>query len=312
MKKILLKMLICPACLPDERRLNSNIVQEQEGDIFTGTLTCPECGKIYPIQDGTAFLDPSPLNETEKTGAKYETVPVLSSYLWSHYNDILNDSDRCAYGVWAALMGKYPGFAVDAGCAVGRFTFEMSRKSEFVIGVDKSVSFIQAARELMINRRINVALQQEGFLTTEETIYLSETWNSNKVEFIVGDAQALPFRSGTFSTLASLNVIDKVPSPIRHLKEMNRVSREKDAQFLFSDPFSWSTDIADEKDWLGGTDGGPYSGRGMDNIRALFNGKKGGLSPEWRIEKDGHVWWKIRNHANHFELIRSCFVKAAR
>jgi hypothetical protein len=97
-----------------------------------------------------------------------------------------------------------------------------------------------------------------------------------------------------------------------HLSEVNRSAKRSDAQFLFSDPFSWSTSAASEEDWLGGTTYGGFSGRGRDNIIDLLEGTKGDLSPPWTIEKDGHVWWKIRTHANHFELIRSCFIKAVR
>ncbi|MBW1765511.1 MAG: methyltransferase domain-containing protein [Deltaproteobacteria bacterium] len=313
MKKVLLDMLICPACLPDETRLISDVIQEDGEDIVTGSLTCHQCKRIYPIRNGIAFLDPLSIQEKEKADSRYETAPVLSSYLWSHYGDILNGSNAsAAYKEWADLMRQCSGVTIDAGSAVGRFTFEMSRKSDFTIGVDNSVSFIQAARELMINRRMEITLKQEGLLTRKETISLPETWNSEKVEFIVGDAQALPFRTKTFSSLASLNLVDKVPLPLKHLKEMCRVAKERDAQFLFSDPFSWSTDVADEKDWLGGTDSGPYSGRGIDNIIALLKGGENGFAPECKIVKHGHVWWKIRTHSNHFELIRSCFVKADR
>jgi len=305
-------MLICPVCLPDEHKLNRNIIEEQNGDIITGTLTCGNCGKTYPIQNGTAFLSPTDSNKKEPANAKYETPPALSSYLWSHYSDLLNSPEKSAYNEWAGLLERSSGVAVDAGCAVGRFTFEMSQKTDFVIGIDNSVSFIESARELMTHRRIRVALQQEGLLTTEETIYLPETWDSNKMEFVVGDALALPFRSKTFSSLASLNLIDKVPFPMKHLKEMNRVALRTGAQFLFSDPFSWSAEAADERDWLGGTANGPYSGRGVDNIMTILEGGKNGLFPQWQIDKEGHVWWKIRTHANHFELIRSCFVKSSR
>ena len=313
MKKVLTEMLICPACLPDENSLTSKIIQEQGEDIITGSLLCHQCNTVYPIQDGIAFLDPASLQKSEKTDSKYESAPALSSYMWSHYGDMLNESNAStAYREWADLMHRNSGVTLDAGSAVGRFTFEMSQKSDFAIGIDNSLSFIQAARELMIKRRMKIPLQQEGRLFREETLDLPETWNSDKVEFIVGDAQALPFPSKTFSSLASLNLVDKVPLPINHLKEMNRVAKEKEAEFLLSDPFSWSTDVAHEKDWLGGTDSGPYSGRGIENIAALLKGEKNELLPEWRIEKQGHIWWKIRTHSNHFELIRSCFVKANR
>jgi hypothetical protein len=128
----------------------------------------------------------------------------------------------------------------------------------------------------------------------------------------VGDIQALPFRSAQFSSVASLNLVDKVPRPLLHLQEMNRVAKRRDAQFLFSDPFSWSEAITPAKHWLGGTENGSFSGRGRDNVMALLNGRGDHMLPPWRIEQNGDLWWKIRTHENHFELIRSCFIKAGR
>lgn len=314
MKKSLIEILVCPACLPDENSLDMEILQEQGGDIIEGSLRCSQCGKTYLIQNGIAFLDVTSLQESGiKADSKYETTSVLSSYMWSHYGDILKDSHASsAYREWVGLIKPHSGVTLDAGSAVGRFSFEMSEKSDFVIGIDNSLSFIRAARELMLKRQMKIQLKQEGRLTEEKTVALPETWDSDKVEFIVGDAQALPFKSRAFSSVASLNLVDKVPFPLRHLKEMNRVAKEKEAQFLFSDPFSWSEDVAKEEDWLGGTEKGAYAGRGVENVMAFLKGQKGGLAPGWKIEKNGHVWWKIRTHSNHFEMIRSCFVKVFR
>jgi len=313
MKKTLIDMLVCPACLPDQKKLKSTIVQENADDIYEGSLECPQCGTTYPIREGIAILDLMSPNKKMEADSKYETASVLSSYLWSHYGDILKDSNASsAYSEWVNLVNPHTGVTIDAGSAVGRFSFEMTQKSDFVVGIDNSLSFVQAARELMIRRERKIDLKTEGRLTEEKTITLPEAWDSSKVEFIVGDAQALPFRSGAFSCVASLNLVDKVAFPERHLEEMNRVVKEKDAQFLFSDPFSWSEDVAKEEDWLGGKEGGPYSGRGAQNVTALLKGEKSGLLPAWKIEKSGHVWWKIRTHTNHFEMIRSCFIKAIR
>ena len=312
MKKPLLEILVCPVCLPDQIALKAVINEQQHDDITEGALTCPKCGGTYPIREGIAFLDPSPQTEA-KTASKYETAPVVSSYLWSHYGDILKDPEASsAYAEWAGLVSGGPGVVLDIGSAVGRFTFETSRKHDFAVGIDNSVAFIRAARELMVGGRKAVALRQEGLLTREETVILPKSWQTGKVEFIVGDALALPFRSGSFSALASLNIADKVPLPLKHLQEANRVAREKAVQFVLSDPFSWSTEAASEEEWLGGKDTGPYAGRGIDNIIALFMGRDRLLLPVWRITRQGHVWWKIRTHANHFELIRSCYVKAER
>ncbi|MCD6298679.1 MAG: Trm112 family protein [Deltaproteobacteria bacterium] len=51
MKKLLIEMLICPACLPDENRLISKIIKDQGEDILSGSLACRQCGKVYPIKD---------------------------------------------------------------------------------------------------------------------------------------------------------------------------------------------------------------------------------------------------------------------
>jgi SAM-dependent methyltransferase len=311
-KKALLDMLRCPSCLPEEHLLRSAMIEFSREDILEGTLKCEDCGASYRILDGIAFLDPNRAEENI-AGNRYETLPVLSSYLWSHYGDLLEDQLATdAYRQWADLMYPCTGILLDTGSAVGRFSFEMARKCDFVIGIDNSVSFIRAARELMIHRAANFSLLQEGLLSEEKRLTLPEDWKTENVEFIVGDVLALPFRSGLFSAVSSLNVIDKVLKPIIHMTEINRSARKNDAQFLFSDPFSWSTAAAPEEDWLGGTVRGSFPGRGKENILALLEGEKGILVPRWKVETHGHVWWKIRTHSNHFELIRSCFVKALR
>jgi uncharacterized protein YbaR (Trm112 family) len=312
MKKRLLEMLICPSCLPEEVALNSQVMDETGEEIVDGNLSCPQCGKVFPVRKGVAFLDLLSDDERSHTGSKYETAPALASYMWSHYGDLLDEENASdAYRRWAELMRPHPGVAVDAGSAVGRFTFEMSEKSDFAIGVDNSFSFIRSARDLMKNRRMTVHLQQEGLLTREITIELPARWDSEKVEFIVGDAQKMPFRSASVSSFASLNLIDKLPVPLKHLQEMNRIVKEKDVQFLFSDPFSWSTEVAREEDWLGGKDDGRYPGPGINNIISLLE-RGNGLPPEWKVETHGGIWWTIRTHSNHYELIRSCYVKAGR
>ena len=312
MKSSLLEMLICPACLPTETPLVATIQRQARNDILEGTLRCDRCGGHYPIRDGLAFLDP-PATAPRQQGVGYESPKALASYLWSHYGDLLADPEASdAYRQWADLIAPASGPALDIGSAVGRFSFEMHDKCEFVIGIDKSESFIRAARELLTHRSKAISLPEEGRLKREVTLRLPTTWHCDNIEFIVGDAQALPFRSGIFACLASLNLVDKLPQPLRHLAEMDRVARRTDAQVLVSDPFSWSPEVAEEHHWLGGKTSQPFAGRGLDNIAALLRGDYQALQAAWQIEQQGHVWWKIRTHANHFELIRSCYIKTRR
>lgn len=312
MKKQLLELLICPICLPQEFPLAAEILRENDGDIERGTLECPHCGAAFPIVEGVALLDPA-TTEEQRAANKYETDEVVSSYLWSHFGDLFADEQASqAYSTWAGLMHPQNGVALDAGGAVGRFTFEMSTRCDFALGIDTSHAFIRAARQLMRERSLVVPLKDEGLLRREVTLRLPEAWRGDRVEFVVANALALPLRQKTIALFSSLNLVDKVPSPIQHLREMNRVTRDTDAQFVLSDPFSWSTEAAPVEAWLGGTADGPFAGKGLANIAALLAGKKGDLAPVWQVGEPGSVWWKIRTHSNHYELIRSCYVHASR
>ena len=312
MKKQLLDLLVCPACLPQEHPLVAEIVREQEGDIDTAILMCQHCGARFPVTDGIALLDPH-ATDNDRRANKYETAEVVSSYLWSQYGDLLDDDQAStAYATWAGMMRPQAGVALDAGGAVGRFAFEMSGRCDFAIGIDTSVAFVRAARQLMQERSLSFALKEEGQLGREATIRLPDDWRSERVDFLVANALALPLRRDAISLFASLNLVDKVPAPLDHLREMNRVTRDRDAQFLLSDPFSWSVEAAPVEAWLGGASAGRFAGRGQANIARLLADPEGELAPVWQVDEPGHVWWKIRTHANHYELIRSCFVRASR
>ncbi|MDY0377975.1 MAG: Trm112 family protein, partial [Desulfobacterales bacterium] len=211
MKKALLDLLICPACLPDEIQLKETIKEVSGCDIIKGELACPQCRRAYPIENGIANLDSNASFGRTSHENKYETAQVVSAYLWSHYADILNDENASdAYRRWADLMQSHGGVAIDAGAAAGRFTFEMGQKSDLAIGLDNSHAFIRAARELMNRREIRITLKQEGRITTDVAFSLPPEWDSEKVEFIVADALALPFRADSTASLSSLNLIDKV------------------------------------------------------------------------------------------------------
>jgi SAM-dependent methyltransferase/uncharacterized protein YbaR (Trm112 family) len=313
MKNHIAEFLICPECLPEETGLLLDAHEGSGAEVVEGVLRCAQCRTVFPIVGGTAMLGLHPQEVAAARNARYETPEIVSSYLWSHYADLFDDEDATeAYSEWAELFTSGEGIALDAGCAVGRFTFELSDKCDLAIGFDNSRNFIEAARRLLIERQLDFDLKEEGSLTEKRSIKLPEGWDHTKVEFIVADAQALPFRRHFFSQVASLNLVDKLPKPLHHLKEMNRTALLVGAQILVSDPFSWSIECANEEDWLGGRSHGAHAGKGLDNVQAILQGRSEEVSPLWTVQKRGNVWWKIRNHRNHFELIRSCYIKARR
>lgn len=313
MKRIIAGLLVCPACLPKEYPLELSSVRERDDDIVSAELCCRNCRKRFPIREGIAVLAPDPEAVTGGGQWKYEEAGTVDRYLWSHYADLMQAPDAgTAYADWAALLAGQSGISFDAGCAVGRLTFEMSVRSELAIGCDLSSAFIRTARRLSAERSIGFSMTLEGNLRETFRFVLPDDWRPDRVEFIIADAMALPFARGTFQQVASLNLIDRVRYPLAHLFDISRVARQDKASFLFSDPFSWSTANTPEDLWLGGMPNGPNAGRGIDNVSALLEGKQKIISPAWRITGRGNVDWRLRSHCNHFEMIRSEFLTAER
>lgn len=306
----LLDLLICPACRPAERPLRPAALKQAGGDVLAGRLECPGCNRRYPIEKGVAILLPEPKTAELRETDRYESPAVIASYLWSHYGDLLDDPEATdAYARWAALIAGVSGPVLDAGCAVGRLTFELGRHSELAIGIDRSLAFIRLARRLRREGRFAFRLPLEGRLTEPKTIALPADLRQEHCEFLVADAEALPFPRRAFNGGCSLNMVDKLPRPRRHLDELNRVTVPVGAQLLFADPFSWSATAAAAKEWLGGTTRGHFAGGGRENVRRFLETE---LSPPWRVTRDDAVWWKLRSHRNHFELIRSMTLLAER
>ncbi|CAH2031666.1 class I SAM-dependent methyltransferase [Trichlorobacter ammonificans] len=313
MKTFLLPHLICPACLPREEPLQPEIHRERDNDIESGTLHCYRCKKRFPIKEGIACLLPDPDSGNSAGQRRYEEAGMTGRYLWSHYGDLLGEKTReegCPG--WAELAAPGGRAALEAGCAVGRLTFELANRFGISVGCDLSREFITAARRLARERQITFTLPLEGRLTQRFDLTLPPDWRSDTVEFIVADALRLPFAATSFVQVASLNLLDRVAYPLAHLYDMNRVADDRQSCFLFADPFSWSTDTAPEERWLGGTADGPYPGRGLDNVRALLEGKGKVLTPPWSIDRSGTVAWRMRTHCNHFEVITSHYLLATR
>lgn len=53
--------IIC--CPLDKQDLELDVTEEADGDIVSGTLTCTECGEVYPIEDGIPNLLPPDMRE---------------------------------------------------------------------------------------------------------------------------------------------------------------------------------------------------------------------------------------------------------
>lgn len=309
MKKWLQEQLICPECLETETLLTLDILKENTEDILEGILNCPGCKSRFEIKEGIAVIVPKKTLPHTKNRTGYNSDSMLSSYLWSHYSEFFNGPDATdAYKKWASFFKPTPGWAVDIGCSVGRLAFELSKTHSRVIGVDTSFSFIKKARQLLLEKKLCFDLIVEGHITEEKACDLDPAYQYGAADFIVADALALPFRSNLFATAASVNLLEKVPHPAQHLKEVNRILEKKSARFLFSDPFSWDEDVSSPECWLSGRNSGPFKGLGMENLSRIMSEDPRIFDPGFAIEARGEVLWKIRKTRNLWEHITSQFI----
>ncbi len=322
MKQFLTPWLICPAHNETQTALmlNHSGLQHDDDDILEADLVCPQCQAVYTIRQGIADLAPA-ITPRPAAQDKYELNTVVGAYLWSQFGDLHPEDDAMraetvkpsnAYAQWGNLFSYEGSPFLDVGCAVGRLVFEAASQGNVAIGVDLSRAFIEAARMIARTGRIDTRLTVEGELTRPFSLELPERFRVNHVEFIIADALALPFRSDLFGGLASLNILDKVPLPLRHLEELSRVGRHKGCELVVSDPYSWSCDVTARKAWLGGTDEGAFSGRGVDNVAALLEGRDGIIRPAFQVLPQANVHWTIRNHPRHAEQITSLPLYATR
>jgi uncharacterized protein YbaR (Trm112 family) len=100
MKTHLLNLLICPDCVPGEVPLKEETSSIDGDDILEGRLNCRRCGASYPITGGVARLLPRTFPSEALDGNRYETDPMVSSYLWSHYGDLMCDRRSSSTPKW--------------------------------------------------------------------------------------------------------------------------------------------------------------------------------------------------------------------
>ncbi|MEX2245378.1 MAG: class I SAM-dependent methyltransferase [Dehalococcoidia bacterium] len=95
---------------------------------------------------------------------------------------------------------------LDLGCGSGRHTLEAARYPVRVVGLDFSRDDLQAARFMYAD------LQRKGQAP-------------GHVDFIVGDAQNMPFKDGAFDKSICTEVFEHIPDDARGIAEFERVTR---------------------------------------------------------------------------------------
>ncbi len=195
----------------------------------------------------------------------YEDVAVLNEYLLFHYGS--EEEILARNAVWPQGMRDALDFAVrtpshfsdcevakglDLGCAVGRSTFEMSRRCEHVIGIDYSNGFITAAKDLQTKGFLDYFRKEEAMLMSKLTARLPEGVEADRVEFLQGDAMHLPEDLGTFDRVHAANLLCRLPVPGLLLSRFPDLVKTG-GELVLATPCTWLEQFTPVRNWPKGS-----------------------------------------------------------
>jgi uncharacterized protein YbaR (Trm112 family)/ubiquinone/menaquinone biosynthesis C-methylase UbiE len=164
MKRSLLKIVVCPTC---QMELSLTVDVQVLEEIQSGSLSCGQCGKAYPIRDGVPRFVPTDDYVHRKT-----QVDSIAGHRESH-NTFLQKTGFKE----EELKGK---LVLDVGCGTGRFMEVAAGFGATVVGIDLSYA-VDAAYSNMGSRPNTHIIQANIF--------------------------HLPFRPETFDTIYSIGVL---------------------------------------------------------------------------------------------------------
>ena len=225
------------------------------------------------VGPGTAF------DRERQTLSAYGQVHWASSGLADLVDSALSLLEHPPTGVW-----------VDLGCAVGRATFEMSRRTgALAVGVDLSFGMLRVAERARREGLAVFPIRRVGVVYDRFEIEVPNAEAEN-VSFWCCDVDALPFADGVFDGALSLNVLDCVPSPLQHLLELGRVLKPS-GWGLLSSPYDWSPTATPIQQWLGGhSQRSAARGSSAAELRRVLTTVQTGLSIEAERED---VPWRV-------------------
>jgi SAM-dependent methyltransferase len=231
----------------------------------------------------------------------YETRRYVEEYLLFHYGrpedfcpfpfvsrDLMRFHERIRKECILPRRGKKHIRALDIGCGTGRFSFELAQVADEVIGIDNSEAFITAANNLVKKRRMGIRVHESGAEFADKTIVLPKQFQGAAVQFAVGDAMDLQaFRErGPYGMVAAINLICRLPSPRRFLRQLKELV-EPGGQFILASPFSWLGGFTPRREWL--------TPEAVVKI----------LQPEFRLARQRDLPFMIREHRRKYQLVVS-------
>jgi putative 4-mercaptohistidine N1-methyltranferase len=209
----------------------------------------------------------------------YESIRAVHEYLLFHYGaaDVLmpyNFGPHAALSFpqrTAQICAKYSpesgnSRALDLGCAVGGAAFELTQNFDEVVGIDFSHQFIATANTMKSEGEMNYSILKQGHIFEDHKAVVPAHLDRTKVNFSQGDACNLDTNLGTFDLIHGANLLCRLPSPRKFLRDVTGFLNANGHLVLIS-PYSWLEEYTAVDEWIGGTT--DASGKVLDSASEL-------------------------------------------
>ena len=168
----------------------------------------------------------------------------------------------------AVLGGARSERALDLGCAVGRSSFELSRRAREVLGIDYSQAFIEAARRDEGGRGgARLRASRRGRPGPRLEVALPEGVRPERVRFEQGDAMELRRDLGCFDRVLAANLLCRLREPGRLLARLPDLVRPG-GELVLTTPCTWLEEFTPPGNWPADGDLGMAPGRLGRGLRA--------------------------------------------
>ncbi|MCP3891895.1 MAG: 5-histidylcysteine sulfoxide synthase [Desulfobulbaceae bacterium] len=203
----------------------------------------------------------------EQPQTMYEGDGAVSQYCEAHYGQeyfgVENFQKICAKICLEYMQGKPMKRALDLGCSVGRTTFELARRFEFVTGLDFSARFIRIAFQMQEKGIIRYQLPEEGKIVSFHEKRLRDFGleaTKSRVEFFQADALNLKPQFHDYNLIFAGNLIDRLIDPIAFLTNIHQ-RLQVGGLLVIASPYTWLEEFTKTQNWVGGfrRDGEPYT-----------------------------------------------------
>lgn len=226
----------------------------------------------------------------------YETQRLVDEYLLFHYgqdHEILPWENGPAGALRFPVRtvtellpsSALPVRALDAGCATGRSSFELSRICRKVTGLDYSHAFIGAARTIQTTGWLGYQITREGHQSDPLTARLPEGTHPDRISFQQGDAMNLPDTLGTFDLVHAANLICRLPEPLRFLARLPSLVNPG-GHLILTTPCTWLAEFTPPDRWPAGST--------FDWLQEI-------LAPAFTLLTQKDLPFLIREHARKFQ-----------